>query len=651
MPVEALLVLLVLAVVLGVPLIALIMAIMAFGRARRAEVLARRVEELETTVAGLVRGSPFARGEEPARREAETEAPGPERAEEELVLAELAGGEEEGPPQRVPAAPRAAIVAVRPGRGPVQWEEFVGRKALGWVAVLVLVFAVAFFLRYAIQNEWIGPLGRVALGELGGIALLTAGWHYYRRGWRIFFQMLTAVGVIIIYLATYTAFGFYQLVPREAASVLLVVIVVESVLLALACNSLTVALAALLGGLMTPVLMQSGHDQYRALFTYLAVLDAGVLLVMLRRAWPAIGTVALLGTQALFWTWHEANYHPEKFAWALGFQAVVYVLFVAHSLGVHRRRPGRIGWEESAKLVLGAAFWFLAVYVFLKDDYGNWMGTAAVAMAAVYAAMARLMLTWRPGEPRPLLTALAVSVGFIALAFPIQADANWIALGWMAEAAALWWFGQRIEARPLRALAAALAGGSVMRVVFFDVPHGTREPFIPIFNDFALPALGVAVVLLAAMLLTRRFLPRLHPAERAAVGLTGAAGVLLLWFVLSIDCYGFFDALAAQKSAAVSWRWIGQMSLSIFWAMYATAVLAVGFRARQAWLRWMAIGLFGLTVAKVFLVDISQLEQIYRILTFFVLAIFLGIAAWAYQRIRIESDSAGTLQGDHHDSR
>jgi uncharacterized membrane protein len=112
-----------------------------------------------------------------------------------------------------------------------------------------------------------------------------------------------------------------------------------------------------------------------------------------------------------------------------------------------------------------------------------------------------------------------------------------------------------------------------------------------------------------------------------------------LWLVLTIDCYGFFNAQARVRPDPARWRWLGQMSVSILWAVYATAILALGFRLRLAWLRWTALGLFVVTAVKVFLVDMAGLDQIYRIVAFFVLAIFLGLAAWAYQRIRLELSS------------
>jgi len=613
----------------GLPLTALVMAIVSMVRTRRIRQLGQRITELEAIVGRLARSQPVVDVETPAAEQQVEEEP------VEALLVEGPAATDTGPEIPTAVAPTGLPVPQAQPE-PIQWELLVGRRALGWVAVVSLVFGMAFFLRYAIQNEWIGPLGRVAIGAVLGTGLVIAGWRYHRRGWRVFAQMLTAAGVVVLYLATYSAFGFYHLLPRPMAAVFLAIVVVESAILAVRYDSLAVALTALVGGLATPLLMHSDHDQYVALFTYLAVLDLGVVLLLLARSWPAIGTVALLGTQGLFWSWHAGNYHPEKLSWTLGFQAVVFVLFLADGLGTYLVKRRRAGGEHSARLILGAAFWFLAVYALFHEDYGPWMGSAAVGMAVVYALLARLMLACRPGQSGPLLAALAVSVGFVALAFPIQADARWVALGWMAEAAVLWWFGLRVQAATLRGLAAGLASLAVVRLLVVDIPYHTREPFLPILNEFALPAIGVAACLLVGVAAAQRFLKQIGLVERVFVALAGLGGVLLLWLVLSVDCYGFFAAQARAQADAAHWRWLGQMSVSILWAVYATVVLACGFRFRLAQLRWTALGLYVATVAKVFLVDMAGLDQIYRIVAFFVLAIFLGAAAWAYQRIRIE---------------
>jgi uncharacterized membrane protein len=604
---------LVLILVIGTPLVAVVLASIALRRASRTGNLTQRIEALEIALRNAVEMP------RPTVAAPIGERPGVEAEQPEPVAAEIAG------PSTIPSQDVAEAF---------NWERFVGQKTMGWVAVVLLVFATAFFLRYAYQNNWIGPVGRVAIGALAGAALVIAGHRYHRRGWRISAQMLSGGGMVVLYLATYSAFGFYHLLPQQHAGLFLALIVVESMVLAAVYNSPAVGLVAVLGGLLTPLLLRTEHDSYRSLFMYLAVLDVGVVMLMLLRGWSLIGSLALAGTHGIFWLWYEGNYHPEKIAWALGFQLAVYLIFLGHAFVAPIVRRWTESRESLARLVLTAGLWFTAFYVLTREDYHVWLGSAAVGMATVYAALARSMLTWRPTYTRLLLTSLAVAIGFIALAIPIQAEACWVALGWAVMGTALWWFGLRISAPPLRALAAGLGGLAVMRLLIYDIPHGTRPPFIPIFNEFGLPSVSVAVCLLLAVAVTKSWQETLRRAERTLVPAAGLIGILLLWLVLSIDCYEYFrsqgDWLGADRA---QWRWMGQLALSVLWAMYAVVVLALGFRLRLARLRWVAIGLFAVTIAKVFFVDMSTLRQFYRILAFFILAVVLGLVARFYQRL------------------
>lgn len=627
MPEEAI-ILLIGILVASIPLAALVMSIVALVRSNRVADLTRRIADLEAAIRPSTVPA-LARPKEPI-------------AEEPVAQAEIV-------PEPEPATAPWELPAPIGAQKPIDWELLIGRKALGWVAVVVFLFAAAFFIRYAFENQWIGPLGRVSLGAVVGTALVIGGWNRHRRGWRIFSQMLTAAGLVVLYLSTYAAFGFYQLLPQQAAAVFLVVLVLESAVLAVAYNAPAIGLASLAGGLLIPILMHTDHDRYQSLFTYLTVLDAGVLLMLVFRAWRGIGSLALLGTHGLFWLWYGDNYHPEKLGWALGFHIVLLAMFLGQTVLMHVLRGRRAGWEDLLRMLLNASLGFAAWYVLLNADYHAWLGSTAVAMAVIYTAVARCILAWRPRETRQLLTAMAIAVSFVAMAFAIEGEAAWVALGWMAEATLLWWFGNRVQAPVLRAMAGVLAGMAVLRV-FADTPWTTRDPFLPIFNTYALPALTAAALLIGGVAATRRFLPRLGVEERFAAGAAWLGGIVLVCFILSVETFGYFDALAmAHPADAAHWRWFGQMSLSILWAVLATILLAVGFRARLAQLRWLAMALYACTVTKVFLFDMAELNELFRILAFFVLAVFLAIAAWAYQRIRIELESNDSGEGSSHD--
>ncbi len=118
------------------------------------------------------------------------------------------------------------------------------------------------------------------------------------------------------------------------------------------------------------------------------------------------------------------------------------------------------------------------------------------------------------------------------------------------------------------------------------------------------------------------------------VGIAGVVGVVLLWLVLSFECYSYFVSRSLLDDQMEVWRWRGKLALTVFWTAFATALLVLGFRLDRARLRWLAIVLYVMTVSKLFLFDMANVQQIYRILGFFVLAVVLGLVARAYQRFK-----------------
>ena len=628
------LLLIVLLVVLIASLIAL--PVVVFVQGRRLRSLRHRLDALERRQAATLEAGPRAPG-----------APVP-------PTVEPAAAEE--PP--VELSPAALLLPAAQASPAATFEAWIGGRALGWVAVVLLLLATAFFLKHTFENRWVGELGRVASGVLAGVVLCLAGLRYHRKGWPLPSQMLTAGGVILLYLTTFGAFGYYHLLPQQHAAVFLIVLIAETALVAILYDRPAIALMAVIGALLTPLLLHTEHDQYRALFSYLAVVNAGVVGVALARPWPIVGTVALLGTQGLFWGWYAESYHPEKLAAAILFQVAVLLLFLAYNLVVYVLRRRNASAEDLVRLLLVGVLFLAAAYTLLDEDYHVWMGTLALAVAVVYAAIGAAAAYRRPEDTRQLLATVAIAMGFVAMVFPLQADAVWISLGWAVQGLALWWFGLRVSSGALRGVGGVLLGLAAGKLVLVDTPSAHFEPFVPLANDYALPAAGVAVCVLAAAAAARRFPSRLRLPDRMAAWGAGLGGVLLAWLILSVETYQHFDVQVDQKIAAAheyggdavdeqgeplrhlldteitGLRRQAQTALSVVWAVYAAVILALGFRLRSSPVRWTALVLLGVTLGKVLLVDMAGLPGFYRVATFLVLAIVLGVAAWAYQQLQ-----------------
>ena len=529
---------------------------------------------------------------------------------------------EQSPPVITPAVGRAD-----------QIESVIGRRGVGWVAITLILFATAFFLKYAFDNRWIGELGRVSIGITFGIGMCLAGFRYHKRGWRAFSQILTTGGIVLLYLSIYAAFGYYHLVGQKTAFVFLVILITETAVLALKYNAPAIAIMALIGGFLNPVLLRSDQDQYQSFFAYLVALDVGALALLKR--WRGLSSVGYFGTQIVFWLWCNENYEPQKRVAVLVFQTTVFLIFLVAHLAreIIRREPATN--EDSLLLVVNPFVFFGTAYSLLTHTHHDWMGAFAVGMALLYAGTAKILHERSSTSRREVLLVTAIAITFVTIAIPIQLDANWITLAWAVEGLTILWASLQVRSRRLRAQAFVSLGLAFFKLIFWDTPYGSRPTFIPVFNRYFLSSLAAIACFAGAAYLYQRAretglaksqLPRL---------ILGLLAVIAFWFVISVETQTFFITRARTEvnpEAAAHQRWLGQMALSVIWALYAGALAAVGFIRRSAAIRWASLVLFALTIIKAMLVDIAQLQQFYRIIVLLVLGVLLLLVAWAYHK-------------------
>lgn len=526
-----------------------------------------------------------------------------------------------------------------------QIESVIGRRWVGYAAVLLILFATAFFLKYAFENRWIGELGRVAIGVAFGIAMCVLGFRYHRRRWRVFSQILTAGGIVVLYLSTYAAFGYYHLVGQKGAFIFLAILIAEAAALALIYEAPAIAIMALVGGFLTPLLLHSDRDQYRSFFTYIVALDVGALALL--KHWRGLSSVAYFGTQLLFWIWYNERYHHQKRGAVLIFQTAVFLIFLLAHLGRKLFRRELTTVEDLVLILVNPFVFFATAYQLLNPSHHDWMGVFAIGMALVYASAAKIRLTriLHPGPGLPvtqletsrseLLTMIGIALTFVTIAIPIQLRSNWITIAWAVEALIILWAGLEIRSLRLRASGLTLFGLALAKLLVWDTPFISRLTFIPIFNRYFLSSLVVIGCLLGASFLYQKTAEKNHPEAPVMRLVFLFMALVTFWFVMSVETHTFFAAQAAAEKVAEDadhLRWLGQMALSVLWAAYAAILAAVGFIRRSGSLRWAALILFALTIVKAMLVDIAQLEQLYRIIVFFVLGVLLLLVAWGYHK-------------------
>ena len=119
-----------------------------------------------------------------------------------------------------------------------------------------------------------------------------------------------------------------------------------------------------------------------------------------------------------------------------------------------------------------------------------------------------------------------------------------------------------------------------------------------------------------------------HPVGAAACAV-GAILVVFAWINLTI-----FDFYSAGDRLTVSFERLAarDLTLSLGWAVYALLLLGIGFKRDSQGLRWISLAFLVLTIGKVFLYDLGELEDLYRVASLVGLALSLILVSLAYQR-------------------
>jgi uncharacterized membrane protein len=494
---------------------------------------------------------------------------------------------------------------------------------------LVLVFAAAFFaLKWEFDNDVLGPTGRVALWTLIGAGLVAFSQWPLTRGHRYLADGLAGLGGAVLYLTLYFAWDYYRLFPPGAAFLAMVLVTAAMLGIAVGRDSERVALVGLIGGFATPLLTSRGEDAQVVLFSYLLVLDAGLLVVARARDWRNLEPLALAASVAFFWGWYDTYYHvAQPLARTAAFAAAFYAVFAALPVIRARAGRGRVRPAQVGVVLLNAANFLLALYVLLWPVHRWALTLAVVVLAALHLAVTE-MIPRVPGEEpvtRMLYAGLALSL--VALAIPIRLEGHWITIAWAVQGAALLWTGFRVKWPFLRGAGLLLYGITVYRLLAFP-PHA--DTFL--LNARFAAVLVVLACIGAALVLWRRAAAPVAEGERTVFLALGVAFNVLAVWGLSLEVRQYF-ATAEEDAAAVRSAALGrELALSLLWTAYATGLVVAGVRRGVAGLRWQGLALFGLVVAKVLVLDLSFLSGGHRIVSSIVLGVVLLAVSFLYQR-------------------
>ncbi|MBL7835209.1 MAG: DUF2339 domain-containing protein [Cyclobacteriaceae bacterium] len=384
---------------------------------------------------------------------------------------------EEKPPVIVqpinrPPVPQKPAAPKKPGffeRNP-DLEKFIGENLANKIGIAVLVLGIGFFVKYAIDQNWIGIYGRVAIGVLCGGLLLGLA-HWLRKSFVAFSSVLVGGGIAVLYLTIAIAFHEYQIFSQTVAFLLMVIITGFTILLSVTYNRIELAVLAILGGFASPFMVSTGEGNYVVLFTYVLILDAGMLVLAYYKKWNLVNIVSYAFTLLLFSSWLSVrfdNADPSMVRGALIFATLFYVVFFAMNIVHNIRENVKFKALEITLLLSNTFFYFAAGMIILSGESGEgFKGLFTAALAVFNFVFAYLLYKNQRVDRNLIYMLIGFVLTFISLAAPIQLEGNYITLFWAAEAVLLLWLSQK-SGITLMKIASAIVTGLMLISLIMD---------------------------------------------------------------------------------------------------------------------------------------------------------------------------------------
>jgi len=386
-------------------------------------------------------------------------------------------------------------------------EKFIGENLINKIGILILVLGISFFVKYAIDKDWINETARVGIGILAGSLVMGIA-HKLRQNYKAFSSVMVAGAISIFYFTIAIAFHDYQLFSQTVAFVIMVVITAFSTLVAVSYNRQELAVLSLIGGFAVPFMVSTGAGNYIVLFSYIAILNVGILGIAYFKKWNLVTILSFVFTVLLFTSWYTkelyANTLPHK--GALAFATLYYFIFSVVAVLNNVRRKGEFSFLDFS-ILLANTFVYFGLGMGILHNWGiDYKGLFTLSLAVYNLLFASLLFKKFGLDKKAVYLLIALVLTFATLTIPIQFEGNQITLFWAAEAVLLFWLSQKskIDGFKLGAIIVLFLAVISLIIDWNDGYHFSNNELSIVINPIFITGIVVVVSLVLSRFLLKK---------------------------------------------------------------------------------------------------------------------------------------------------
>ena len=409
----------------------------------RQSVFYKEMKQLENELAELKRQSNFSSistantvktsAEKPVERPIETSAEKPT----------------EKPVITAPTAPKPQVSApkINLPKQPSDLEKIIGESWINKIGILIVVIGVVIGAKYSIENELISPLTRIILGYLMGIGLLGFGIKLKPK-FEGYSAVLVSGSISIFYFITYFAYSFYNLIPQVLAFAMMLIFTVFTVFAAIKYNRVVIAHIGLIGAYAVPFLLSSGSGRVDILFSYMLIINLGILFISIKRDWKTLHYSAFFFTWLIYGSWFADKSFYSSLqgyeALGIGFATAFFLVFYGVSLFNNIISKEKLDKVNIILILLNSFIYFGFGYGIFNSNtkLDTYLGLFTLFNAVIHFVVLFFIKSKKLADSTLFYSTLGMVFTFITIAIPIQLDGSWVTLLWIAQGTILFWIGK-----------------------------------------------------------------------------------------------------------------------------------------------------------------------------------------------------------------
>ncbi len=367
------------------------------------------------------------------------------------------------------------LIAPKPKKKQVNYEKFIGENLFGKIGILIFVIGVGFFVKYAIDKNWINETFRTVLGFLTGAVLLAVAERLQKK-YRTFSSLLAGGAFAVFYLTVAIAFHYYHIFSQTMAFIILIGVTVFMSILSVVYNRRELAIISLVGGFLAPFIVSSGEGSYLVLFTYVSILNLGMFGLSIYKKWSELPMISFVFTCLIMGIFLLLNYTSSSTVVSnhlFWFATLFYFIFLLPVFSILRGENMRTMSRGLVFVIITNNFiYLLSGALFLRNMGLSFKASGLLSLFIALVNLGLVLWLWKNRKDYKFLvhTTLGLVLTFVSITVPIQLDGNYITLLWASEMVLLLWLYVKSKIRVYEYVAKILVGLTFVSYLI-DVYH------------------------------------------------------------------------------------------------------------------------------------------------------------------------------------